>query len=121
MAEAFPAGKYSYRLKPEMRTFAALIVHLASGDQYAAKAGLGQNVQWTELKPEDYQTKRQCVGLLKKSIVTANAAMAAHPIGPEKNLEPFLSVLQHASEHYGLLVAYFHANGLTPPETKDKQ
>lgn len=121
MAEAFPADKYDFKLKPEMRTFGEVIVHLASGNDYAGKAGGGQDVQWTELKAEDYKTKAQCVDLLKKSIANADAAIAANPTGPKKNLEPFLSVLQHASEHYGLLVAYFRANGMKPPETKDKQ
>ena len=121
MAEAFPAAKYGYRLKPEMRSFAAVIVHIASGNEYAGKAGKGQDVQWIEMNADDYKTKAQCIGIFKKSIADADAAIAANPLGPKKNFEPFLSVLQHASEHYGLLVAYFRANGMKPPETKDKQ
>jgi hypothetical protein len=58
--------------------------------------------------------------LLKKSIEDANAALRANPEGPEKNMQPFLSVLQHASEHYGLLVAYYRANGLVPPDSRPK-
>ncbi len=121
MAEAFPADKYDYRLKPEMRSFGAVIVHIASGNVYAGKAGKGQDVQWTEMNGDDYKTKAQCIDIFKKSVAEADAAIAANPLGPKKNLEPFLSVLQHASEHYGLLVAYFRANGMKPPETKDKQ
>jgi hypothetical protein len=29
--------------------------------------------------------------------------------------------LQHSSEHYGLLVAYYRANGLVPPESRPKK
>ena len=72
--------------------------------------------------PEKYPTKsRLRVELLKTSIAAANAAMKANPEGPAKNLQPFLSVLQHASEHYGLLVAYYRANGLVPPESRPKK
>lgn len=122
MAEDFPADKYDYKLKPEMRTFGALIVHIASGDIYAAKAGKGENVKWDdqEQDPKKYTTKEQCVALLKKSIEQANEALAKNPQGPNQNMQPFLSVLQHASEHYGLLVAYYRANGLVPPESRPK-
>lgn len=123
MAQDFPAEKYDYRLRPEMRTFAAVIVHIASGNTYAAKAGQGQKVKWDdqEQDPAKYKTRPDCVALLKKSIEDANAALKANPEGPEKNMQPFLSVLQHASEHYGLLVAYYRANGLVPPDSRPKK
>jgi hypothetical protein len=123
MAEDFPADKYDYKLKPEMRTFGAVIVHIASGDIYAAKAGKGEKVQWDdqEQDPFKYKTKMECVALLRKSIEDADGALATNPEGPNKNMQPFLSVLQHASEHYGLLVAYYRANGLVPPESRPKK
>jgi hypothetical protein len=121
MAQDFPADKYNYKLKPEMRSFGAVIVHIASGNIYAGKAGMGQKVKWDEEDAAKYPTKAACVDLLKKSIASANAAIAANPEGPDKNLQPFLSVLQHSSEHYGLLVAYYRANGLVPPESRPKK
>ena len=48
MAEDFPADKYDYKLKPEMRTFGAVIVHIASGDIFASKAGKGEKVKWDD-------------------------------------------------------------------------
>jgi hypothetical protein len=123
MAQDFPAEKYDYKLRPEMRTFGAVIVHIASGNIYAAKAGKGEKVKWDdqEQDPAKYATRPACVALLKKSIEDANAALKANPEGPQKNMQPFLSVLQHSSEHYGLLVAYYRANGLTPPESRPKK
>ena len=123
MAQDFPAEKYGYKLKPEMRTFGAVIVHIASGNIYAAKAGKGEKVKWDdqEQDPAKYQTRADCVALLKKSIDDANAALKTNPEGPAKNMQPFLSVMQHASEHYGLLVAYYRANGLVPPESRPKK
>ena len=123
MAQDFPAEKYGYKLKPEMRTFGAVIVHIAAGNIYAGKAGKGEKVKWDdqEQDPAKYPTQAACVALLKKSSEDANAAMKANPEGPDKNMQPFLSVLQHSSEHYGLLVAYYRANGLVPPESRPKK
>ena len=41
MAKDFPEDKYDFRLKPEMRSFRELIVHIAGGNIYAARAGRG--------------------------------------------------------------------------------
>jgi DinB superfamily len=121
MAEDFPESKYDYKLKPEMRSFGEVIVHIASGTAYAAKAGRGENVKWDELSAKDYASKARCVALLRKSIAEADQAMQQNPQGMHGSLEPFLSVLQHSSEHYGLLVAYYRANGLVPPESRPKK
>lgn len=121
MAQDFPADKYDYKLKPEMRSFGELIVHIASGNVYAGKAGMGEKAKWDEEDPAKYTTQAACVAMLKKSIDDANAALKTNPEGPTKNLQPFLSVLQHSSEHYGLLVAYYRANGLVPPESRPKK
>jgi hypothetical protein len=121
MAQDFPESKYNYRLKPEMRSFGELIVHIASGNVYAGKAGRGEKVNWDELPAANYKTKAECVALLQKSIDEANSALKEHPEGWRDSLEPFLSVIQHSSEHYGLLVAYYRANGLIPPESRPKK
>ena len=123
MAQDFPADKYDFKLKPEMRSFAAVIVHVGAGNTYAGKAGRGEKVKWNdqEQDPKKFPTKADVVAMFKKSMDEANAAMAMNPEGPQKNMEPFLSVLQHSSEHYGLLVAYYRANGLVPPDSRPKK
>ena len=121
MAEDFPESKYGYKLKPEMRSFSEVLVHIASGDQFAAKKGRGENVKWDELDAKEYTSKAACVALLKKWTDEANAALKANPEGVHGSLEPFLVVLQHSSEHYGLLVAYYRANDLVPPESRPKK
>ena len=86
MAEDFPADKYEYKLKPEMRTFGAVIVHVASGNIFAGKAGKGEKVKWSEQEqdPARYAAKADCVALLKKSIDDANASLKANPEGPTR-------------------------------------
>jgi hypothetical protein len=68
MAKDFPEEKYDYRLKPEMRPFGAVIVHIASGNVYAAKSGRGEKVSWDELDTNNYKTKTQIIALLEKSM-----------------------------------------------------
>jgi hypothetical protein len=122
MAKDFPDDKYSYQLKPEMRTFGAVIVHIASGNVYAAKAGRGEKVNWDELDPKDYKTKAEVVALLEKSISDANATLKALPDDSfAKTVEPWLGVTEHSAEHYGLLIAYYRANGIVPPQSRPKK
>ncbi len=121
MAQDFPESKYEYRLKPEMRSFREVIVHVASGVAYAAKAGRGEKVKWDELPAKDYANKAACVALMQKWMAQAEQAFKQNPEGVNGSLDPFLSVLQHSSEHYGLLVAYYRANGLVPPESRPKK
>lgn len=123
MAKDFPAGKYNFKLKPEMRSFGAVLVHVAAGNTFAGKAGMGQNVKWDdqEQDPKKFPTKDEVVTMFTQAMNEANAALAANPDGPQHNLQPFMSVMQHSSEHYGLLVAYYRANGLVPPESRPKK
>ncbi len=121
MAEDFPADKYDFRAKPEMRSFGEVIVHIASGNVFAAKAGRGENVQWTELDPKNYRTKPEIVALLRKSIDDSTAALNARTDQDfVKSLGPWPDVTEHSAEHYGLLVAYYRLNGIVPPSSRPK-
>ena len=122
MAKDFPEDKYDFRLKPEMRSFGEVLVHIASGNVYAAKAGRGEKANWDELDAKNYTTMASAVDLLQKSITDCEAAMKALPDAAfTKAVEPWLSVSEHSAEHYGLLVAYYRANGLVPPESRPKK
>jgi len=119
MAQDFPADKYDFRLKPEMRSFGEVIVHVTSGIVYAAKKGRGENANWDEIDAKNYKTKDQIVALLQKSIGDASATLKSAPEESfTKNLQPWLSVTEHSAEHYGLLVAYHRANGMVPPASR---
>lgn len=121
MAKDFPSDKYSYRLKPEMRSFGEVIVHVASGLVYAAKAGRGDQVKWGELNAKDYPNKAAAVALLEKSIADADVTLInLQTAAFAKTVEPWVAVLEHSAEHYGLLVAYYRANGLVPPESRPR-
>lgn len=119
MAKDFPEAKYGYRATPAVRSFREVIVHVASGNAYAAKAGRGEKVNWDEIDPKGYPTKAAAVALLEKTIADASAALKATP--PDrwsKTVEPWLDVIEHAGEHYGQLVVYYRNNGMVPPESR---
>jgi DinB family protein len=80
MAKDFPEDKYDFRLRPEMRSFRELIVHIAGGNVYAARAGRGENVAWDdnlELDPKKYKTKADIVAMFEKTVDDANAVLTA--------------------------------------------
>ena len=119
MAKDFPADKYDFRPAKEMRSFGEVIVHIASGNVYAARAGRGENVNWDELDAKNYHSKADIVAVLEKSIRDSTATLDAVPAERfSKTLLPWESVIEHSAEHYGLLVAYYRLNGLVPPETR---
>jgi hypothetical protein len=121
MAKDFPEDKYGFKLKPEMRSFGEVIVHIASGNIYAAKTGRGEKVNWDEADAKNYKTKAEVVAMLEKSIRDADATLKnVTDTSLAKNVEPWLDVMEHSGEHYGLLVAYYRANGLVPPESRPK-
>ena len=121
MAKDFPADKYDFKLKPEMRSFRELIVHIASGNVFAGKIGKGEQAKWDEIDAKTVPNKAAAVALFEKSVADADAGIKASPAGPKKDFEPFLSVMDHDAEHYGLLVGYYRANGLVPPESRPKK
>lgn len=119
MAKDFPEDKYGYQLRPEMRRFGAVMVHVASGLVYASKAGRGEKVNWDELDPKNYKTKADVVALMEKSMADAEATLKNVPAAAfAKTVEPWMEVTEHSAEHYGLLVAYYRANGLVPPASR---
>jgi hypothetical protein len=121
MAKDFPADKYDFRLKPEMRSFSELMVHIVSGNIYAAKVGRGEKANWDELNPKDYPNKAAVVALLEKSFADSEAVVNGLPDETfVKSIEPWVGVMEHSAEHYGLLVGYYRANGIVPPASRPK-
>ena len=122
MAKDFPEDKYNFKPTPEVRTFSDVLVHILSGNDYAAKRGRGENANWDEQDPKAFKTKAEFVAALEKSISDSTTALKALP--PDKfkeSLAPWLVVITHNEEHYGQLVVYYRINGLVPPESRPKK
>jgi hypothetical protein len=122
MAKDFPADKYDFKLKPEMRSFGEVLVHVASGNVYAAKIGNGQKANWDELDAKQYKGKAAIVTMFEKSMNDADAALKKMSDADlSKSISPWIGVMEHSAEHYGLLVAYYRANNMVPPESRPRK
>jgi hypothetical protein len=115
MAEDFPADKYGFRATPEVRSFGEVVVHAMSGTVYAAKAGRGEDVKWTEIDPKTLKDKPAIVAALKKALADCDESMKATPAARfAQSPQPWLSVIEHTGEHYGQLVVYYRLNKMVP-------
>jgi len=122
MAKDFPADKYGFRLKPEMRSFGEVLVHIAGGNVWAAKVGRGEKAKWDELDPKSYPDKAAIVSMLEKTFAESEGVLKSwNDDAFAKSVEPWAEVTEHTAEHYGLLVAYYRANGMVPPESRPQK
>lgn len=125
MAKDFPEDKYDYKAKPEMRSFGEVLLHVMAGIDYAGKVGRGEKADWgaeeKSVEARKIHGKAAIVAAFQKSVDDATASLKAIP--PEqftKSIDPWISVIEHSGEHYGLLVAYYRLNGIVPPASRPK-
>jgi hypothetical protein len=124
MAEDWPEDKYGYRLKPETRTFQEVMLHIA-GANYdllnnvtKLKVGDGRN----DPPVSEYKTRAQVVAFLKNSVADGAAEIQKEgDSGALQHLDYWIGYTEHMGEHYGLLVAYYRANSVVPPESRPKK
>ena len=122
MAKEFPADKYDWRPEEGVRSFGEVVIHIASGNIYAAKAGrLEKGINWGELDPKNYKSKEQMVAELEKSINDAEAVLKT--VSKEqfaRTPDPWIDVIEHEAEHTGQLIAYYRINHVVPPQSRPK-
>jgi len=121
MAEEFPADKYDFRPKPEVRTFADVVRHVAFWNQYVQKTARGEKIdaRQNELPKSEYPTKDKIVEALKKTFADATAELKKEGASPAaKRARLWVTFTEHSGEHYGQLVVYYRLNGLVPPGSR---
>ena len=124
MAKDFPAARYDFRPTKEVRSFGDVILHVMAGNTYAAKVARGEDANWDkeEVDPKAYKGKDQILAAFQKSVGDVTAAVQKLPPDQfNKTLAPYLSVIEHAGEHYGQLVVYYRLNGMVPPASRPKK
>ena len=124
MAQDWPEDKYTYRLNTDVRTFQAVLLHIA-GSNYGLLNGATKTKMGDERNDpavSDYATKEKTVAFLKKSVEDGAAEIKKEgDAGVLKHLDYWIGYTEHMGEHYGLLVAYYRANGVVPPESRPKK
>lgn len=127
IAEDFPDDLYNtYRPKgnQDVRTAAEILLHVAgvnrrmgfvlSTKQQKDALFAAGRVPTSPTLP--YVSKQDTVTRVKESFEAVRRAIQDNP-DPE-NLEGWIYVIAHSSEHFGNLVTYYRENGLVPPTSR---
>ncbi|HSC77183.1 MAG TPA: DinB family protein [Candidatus Acidoferrales bacterium] len=131
MAEDFPEDKYDYKPKPEVRTFAEQLLHVAGSPSFFIAVCKGEQRGEEDFSREKYKTKAEVVAALKKAAQAgADFIREQGDTGLNKPAKlPWESETRnalwvwnvgarHAGEHYGQLVVYYRLNGIVPPASR---
>lgn len=126
-ADEMPAGKYSFRPTPDVRTFAQQVAHIAD-DQYnlcAPARGETRQAAYRAIETST-STKPALIEALTKAFAYCDTAYdqltdasGAEPTS-NKSRTRFGMLnwnLWHTWEHYGNIVVYLRLNGLVPPSS----
>ncbi len=125
-AEQMPEELYDFKPNDEVRTFGQILGHTANALYMFCGAATGKGGQ----APEDFEqrtTKAGFVEAIKMGFAACDEAYTMDDQTVTEEVEFFgntgsrLWVLSfnnaHNWEHYGNLVVYFRANGITPPSS----
>ena len=127
-AENFPEDLYNtYRPKgnEDVRTAAEILLHVAAlntREAFTLSTKKQKDALFVAGKVPTfplhfpYISKQDTVAKVKESFAGVRKAIEENP-DPE-NLEGWLWVIAHSSEHFGNMVTYYRDNGLVPPTSR---
>jgi len=134
LAGAIPAGKYTWRPAPDVRSIAEVFLHVSAANfnvykLVGAPPPAGVDVKGLEKSTTD---KAKVMATLKDSFAHARKAITSMSDADlNKSLDWFggkntergvlLFVTRHAAEHLGQSIAYARSIGVVPPWTEDAQ
>src|SRR5436190_13640529 len=124
-AEKMPEDAYDFKASPDIRTFGALIGHIAQSQMGTCSAVNGA------MKKSDAGSKTakaDLVAALKAafeecdkafdSLTDANGKeMIKGPRGERSRLGTLIGVIAHDNEEYGYLAVYMRIKGVVPPSS----
>lgn len=111
--ENMPAEDYGFKPADEMRTFRAQAYHIAYSMEWFNGQLSGNRIAW-EPGDEDEMSKEELMAYTTEQFDTfIKIIQNTEESGPFTT--GILSTLRHNSHHRGQMVAYYRANGMTPP------
>jgi uncharacterized damage-inducible protein DinB len=138
LAKAMPADKYDFAPSAALfapaqtteysgvRSFGAMVLHIASANYYYASALSGMKPDVDMKGIENITGKDKIVAALEASFVFThkaigtltmqNAFESVHGTSTRASLAG--GVVAHGYDHYGQLVEYLRMNGIVPPASK---
>ena len=106
-AAAMPEENYSFKPTPEIRTFGALLAHIADHQTTYCSTALGAR------KQGDAASFAQCDAAWA-GITDANAT---EMVGQRSKLGTLILDVVHSNEEYGYMALYFRLKGMVPPSS----
>lgn len=131
-AELMPEANYSFKPTADVRSFGAIIAHLAGANYVFCSAIKGEKSPHAEDAFEKTATTRAAIiTALNGSLAYCDAVYKAAtdksigeaidmPFGMPRSPRAGALVMEigHMNEHYGNLVTYFRLKGLVPPSSR---
>ena len=130
-ADVMPEAKYSFKPVDSVRTFGAILAHVAGASYEFCAAAKGEKPPHAEDEFEkSAKTKAEIVKALDGAFAycddvykTLDDAKAAQVVPgafggpPSARATSLIGNTGHVQEHYGNLVTYLRINGLVPPSS----
>jgi hypothetical protein len=120
-AVAMPEEDYSYKPTPDIRTFGALVAHIADHQMTYCSTSRGARKQ---ADAASKTTKADLVAALAASFAECDAAWdsitdanAKEMVGPRSKLGTLILDVVHSNEEYGYMALYFRLKGIVPPSS----
>jgi len=128
-AEKMPDDAYDFKASPDVRTFGALIGHIADSQLRTCSAVNGEMKQ---ANAGSMTSKADLVAALKASVEACDTAfdkltdanagdMIKGPRGERSRLGVLTGVVVHDNEEYGYLAVYMRLKSVVPPSSDRKR
>jgi hypothetical protein len=126
-ADKMSDENYNFKASPDIRTFGALIGHIADSQLRTCAAVKGEQKEATAASKT---AKADLVSALKASfdecdaawdsITEANAAEMLGGRAPRSKLGALIGNTTHSNEEYGYLAVYMRLKGVVPPSSEPR-
>ncbi len=136
-AEAMPAGDYSFKPTPQVRSFAQLVGHVAAANYLFCSQASGEPAGSTPAAATNFEALSDKAALVKAlndalaycdrvygatTDQTFGQAVHLAALGPMKATDTTRGAVlmfntTHNNEHYGNIVVYLRLKGQVPPST----
>jgi hypothetical protein len=120
-AAAMPEEDYSYKPTPDIRTFGALVAHIADHQMTYCSTSRGAHKQ---ADAASKTAKADLVAALAASFAECDAAWdsitdtnATEMVGQRSKLGTLILDVVHSNEEYGYMALYFRLKGIVPPSS----
>ena len=110
-AEMVPADRWSYRPVATVRTFGALVAHIADGMNWYCANASGKKTEWSDPVEKGATDKATVSAALKAAIANC------HAVTNTGQLKELMANIGHTNLHYGNMVTYMRMMGLSPPSS----